>query len=310
MIGASQPTPTDADAPASATGTTQAAARAFAASMPFAPGNDRASAPVANTSARGEPAPAPSVALHVAPPPASADQQTAPRETLAAAKAEISAAEPRMAANTGERSAQRDSSGEQRPAAELAARPAAKAATEAAPMPFASTPAAPVVGQASAEPATDGARPFATERPGLESQVARELSRIVDSLSAAREALTAKTATLALDHAEFGEISLRFDQRRDGQLAVQLSAADPDTHRAVAAAVAERPAFAQSDAGANAQQQGQAGANGSARGAPADRDGEAASNNPARQERDQQQRGQARGDDTDRSGQRRSGIFA
>lgn len=321
IVAASQAVPslavatgeTPSDTASAQTASMQTTARALAASLPVASGDDGASAPGATAPARNDAAPAASVALKVAPLPADGDQQNAPREALAAAKSEVSAAEPRMAASAGDRSAQRDPSGEQRPAPELAARPALKTVAETAPAQPAPVNSAPsvVAVPAPAESAVDGVRPFAAERPGLESQVARELTRIVDSLSAARESLTAKTATLAFDHAEFGELSLRFDQRRDGQLAVQLSAADPDAHRAVAAAVAERPAFAQSDAGAGAQQQqGQAGANGSARGTASDRESNNAGNNAARQERNEQQRGQARGDDTGRGGERRSGIFA
>lgn len=310
----SQATAITADKAASTAATAQSATRAFVTPLPLGPVNDRASASVIAAPARSEPAPAPSVALQVAPLPANGDQQATPRDALAAARGADASAVERGAANAGDRSAQRDPSGEQRAAPELAARPAAKATAETAPIQFSaaqSATTAPVVAQASAEPATDGVRPFAAERPGLETQVARELSRIVDSLSAAREALAAKTATLAFDHADFGELSLRFDQRRDGQLAVQLSAADPDAHRAVAAAVAERPAFAQTDTGANSQQQGQTTANGSARGAAGEREGNAAGNNAARQDRNEQQRGQqARADDTNRGGAGRSGIFA
>ncbi|WP_338447366.1 hypothetical protein V5F89_06180 [Pelagerythrobacter marensis] len=115
-------------------------------------------------------------------------------------------------------------------------------------------------------PSVETANPFTANRPAIETQVARELGRIVDSLASAREAFTARAATLALDHAEFGELSLRFDQRRDGQLAVQLSATDPEAHRAIAAAVAERPTVANGDAGAASGQNGaQAGGNASAR---------------------------------------------
>ncbi|MEC9067917.1 MAG: hypothetical protein VX569_11625, partial [Pseudomonadota bacterium] len=153
----------------------------------------------------------------------------------------------------------------------------------------AAAPAAPAGANTAVQPLSpmaapaapgEGATPFPADKPAIETQLARELGRIVDSLASAREAVTAKAATLALDHAEFGDLSLRFDQRRDGQLSVQLSAADPEAHRAIAAAVAERPApaFAQGD-GAPANGAGQAGSGPSARGG-AEREGNADGHGP------------------------------
>ncbi|WP_160325584.1 hypothetical protein [Pelagerythrobacter marensis] len=134
-------------------------------------------------------------------------------------------------------------------------------------------------------PNVETSNPFSADKPAIETQVARELGRIVDSLASAREAFSAKAATLALDHAEFGEVSLRFDQRRDGQLAVQLSAADPDAHRAIAAAVAERPALAAGDNG-SAGTNNQTGGGASAR-AGAERDGAGTdAGGPGRERRD------------------------
>lgn len=65
-----------------------------------------------------------------------------------------------------------------------------------------------------------------------------DLAQVVERLAAAREAFAPAAAAIAIDHAEFGELSLRFEQRRDGQLAVQLAATDPEAHRAIVAAVA------------------------------------------------------------------------
>ncbi len=65
-----------------------------------------------------------------------------------------------------------------------------------------------------------------------------DLAQVVERLAAAREAFAPAAVAMAIDHSEFGELSLRFEQRRDGQLAVQLSATDPDAHRAITAAVA------------------------------------------------------------------------
>ncbi|MGC1269995.1 MAG: hypothetical protein WA842_05285, partial [Croceibacterium sp.] len=69
------------------------------------------------------------------------------------------------------------------------------------------------------------------------SAAGQDLATIVDRLSAAREALAPANATLSIDHAEFGELSLRFNQKADGALTVQLAAATPEAHRAISAAV-------------------------------------------------------------------------
>ena len=261
----------------------------------------------AQHAATDKPNAAPSVAIQVAPLAAGSGESGA-RSTGADAEANEDA--EKFAA--ADRPTARERNAAERIAPELATKVAARATAEAplaqpAPVQAAAQPVA-VAAQPTPAVAAEPAAAASIERPGIESQLTRELSRIVDSLSAAREAFTAKSATLALDHADFGELSLRFDQRRDGQLAVQLSAADPDTHRAVAAAVADRPAFGQADAGSSANQQ-QAGANASARGNATDRESGNSGNAP-RSERGEQQRHGASTDDTDASGQRRSGIFA
>jgi hypothetical protein len=206
-----------------------------------------------------------------------------------------------------------DAAGEQRVIPEVTSKSADKLGGDPvvagqSPASHAHTASGPLQAPGATERPAEIAQPASGERPTFESQIARELSRIVDSLSVAREAAAAKTATLALDHAEFGEMSLRFDQRRDGQLAVQLAAADADSHRAVAAAVADRPGFAQADHGS--QQQAQSGSNGAARGGVADRDGQNPGNNSPRHERNEQQRGNGRAHDAGRGNGGRSGIFA
>ena len=195
-----------------------------------------------------------------------------------------------LAADTagGREAGQRDGAGHARAAQGEAPVAAPRAAAEASVF-AAAAPAAPAGATTAVQPLSpmaapaapgEGATPFSADKPAIETPLARELGRIVDSLASAREAVTAKAATLALDHAEFGDLSLRFDQRRDGQLSVQLSAADPEAHRAIAAAVAERPApaFAQGD-GAPANGTGQAGSGPSAR-AGAEREGNADGHGP------------------------------
>jgi hypothetical protein len=139
----------------------------------------------------------------------------------------------------------------------------------------------------------------------------QDLTRIVDRLAAAREVFAPATEALSIDHAEFGELSLRFDQRRDGSLSVQLSASSPDAHRAVAQAVSAQ-AFHSAADGQPSQSQSQGQAQTAARGGTADREGASADGNAAH--RDQpaaQDRNQRRpAPQPARPGQQPAGIFA
>ncbi|MBM0170913.1 hypothetical protein [Altererythrobacter sp. C41] len=246
----------------------------------------------------------PAVAIQVAPLPASGEATAAtPRDSALAAEkpaADFAAKLQPAGASAGRG---RDPAAGDRPAAEPAVKAPGRIAAEPASI-QAPAPVQPTVVAAatSAAAASDAAPSFTADKPVMETGIARELSRIVDSLASAREAMTAKGATLALDHAEFGELSLRFDQRRDGQLGVQIAAADPDAHRAVAAAVAaDRSAFAQGDGSApGGQQNAHSGGNASARGGSlGDRDGGAAEGNTPHRERQEGRRPA----DTDNPGQ-------
>jgi hypothetical protein len=166
--------------------------------------------------------------------------------------------------------------------------------------------------QFAAAPSTQAsAAPIPAARdhpPAVPANALHDLTRIVDQLSAAREAFAPAAASLTVDHADFGELSLRFDQRRDGQLAVQLSAANPDAHRAVAAAVADH-GF--SSAGGNHSGAGQPGsqAHMQARAGTADRDGGGTGGSFAeRHEQHSHQRPASQ--DQPRKDQRRAGVFA
>lgn len=271
----------------------------------------------AGTQAKGEgakAAAAPAVAIQVAPLPASAEA-AAPRDTAAAGDKSATEISAKLPVDTGSGKPQRDLAGGDRPAPEATTRPTGKVSAEPATIqPAASAQPAMPVAAAPAAAGAEAASPFTAAKPALDTQVAREIGRIVDSLASAREAMVGKGATLALDHAEFGELSLRFDQRRDGQMTVQLAAADPDAHRAVAAAIADRPHFGQPDGGqSNAQQNAQGGAsNASTRGgAMAERDNGSAEGNAAQRERNDG-RGSTAGNDSGKSagGEGRSGIYA
>ncbi|BBC72150.1 hypothetical protein AEB_P1282 [Altererythrobacter sp. B11] len=89
------------------------------------------------------------------------------------------------------------------------------------------------------------------------AQPQQDLDAIVERLAAARQILAPAKAELSIDHREFGELSLRFDQRRDGTLAVDITARDIGAHRAVAAAMAsDRGHFASNDQSASSGGQG------------------------------------------------------
>jgi hypothetical protein len=189
------------------------------------------------------------VALQVAPQPAAQSGETA-MDTQT--DSDAPAARPRGAAI--ERTAAQ-------PATADAARPAdfASVTTPAAAAP---TPAATV--SASGE-----------VRPAMQANALHDLTRIVDRLAAAREVFAPATEALAINHAEFGELSLRFDQRRDGLLSVQLAASNPEAHRAVAQAVGAQTFHSAADGQPQnqPQNQSQAQAQMGARAGTGERDG-------------------------------------
>jgi hypothetical protein len=96
-----------------------------------------------------------------------------------------------------------------------------------------------------------------------------DFAALVDSLARAREtALGAQDVAVAVTHAEFGRVSLRFHSE-DTALAVSLSSADPGFAPAVAAARAADAADSRAQgqtAPAPAAQSGLAGDSASARG--------------------------------------------
>lgn len=113
--------------------------------------------------------------------------------------------------------------------ADIAATPSAAPSTSPAPI---STAAAltPTPLAASSVPITAPTTPAAVQ----------DLAQIIDRLTAAREASIPAAAVVALNHADFGDLSLRFNQGREGGLSVQIAAADPDAHQAITAAVAQQ----------------------------------------------------------------------
>ncbi len=88
-------------------------------------------------------------------------------------------------------------------------------------------------------------------------QAPHDFAQLIDRLVAARESTQPQAATLALAHAEFGQVELRF-ANDGGGLSVALASADPDFARAVQHAVPPVPASSDG-AAAQGRQQGQPG---------------------------------------------------
>jgi hypothetical protein len=108
--------------------------------------------------------------------------------------------------------------------------------------------AAPSGGAQAAEPV--GAAPTIAPIRSL------DFAALVDRLVQARDAAAPQTVSLALNHAEFGKISLRFEQDDTG-LSVGMTSPDPDFARAVSAAIpTDRAAQAEPQTG-SAQSSGQ-----------------------------------------------------
>jgi|GEM_PF-2095622 len=176
---------------------------------------------------------------------------------------------------------------------------------------FSADPAQSALGT-QAQPAMHAAPAAANAPASVDAR--QDLALIVDRLIAAREAAAPASADLSINHREFGELSLRIDQRHDGRLAVELMARDPDAHRAVAAAVAaDRGQFSGSDqsGGNNAQQQGQQARLGNAGREAAAGQGGSNGSNTARQDQPQGRPATQRGGENSNSDrQPRGGIFA
>ena len=117
-----------------------------------------------------------------------------------------------------------------------AARAADLARIEAA-LPQASTPAA-TLGQLVQADQPTHATSAPTPAVSTPMPSPRDIDAALDHLVAAREALMPAEAAVAIHHAEFGEVSIKFEQSSDGRLSAELTAADPELQRAVTAATA------------------------------------------------------------------------
>lgn len=188
-------------------------ARSGARVRPAGTAIQRASAPSANTASGGTGAP-----------------HRAQSETRPTAGVSITVAGQRpLAIDSGERAGAETPA----PARPRPVRVVDLARGEApSPTTSASAPSAAPVDQPASTPGTTVAVAPAP------TPVAADIDAALDRLMAAREALLPAEAALAIDHAEFGEVSIRFEQAADGRLSAELGGADPELQRAVAAAVA------------------------------------------------------------------------
>lgn len=119
----------------------------------------------------------------------------------------------------------------------------ATTSTQGQPLPFVSIPTAAPANAPSVAPAA------------LPS--GHDFAQMIDRLVAARESTQPHAATLALAHADFGQVELRFASDANG-LSVALASTDPDFARAVQAAVPPVQASSDSTA-AQGRQSGQPG---------------------------------------------------
>lgn len=147
--------------------------------------------------------------------------------------------------------------------AELARAPAVETgAVRTEPVPAApdgSLPGIPVTAAPAADPALaalsaaappgSSAQAAPTAGPASTPVQASDLTQVVEAIARARAEARPETAQLTVRHAEFGPVSLRFEQG-GGDLTVALSSPDPDFTRAVSAATASERAGSASDGAA------------------------------------------------------------
>ncbi len=81
--------------------------------------------------------------------------------------------------------------------------------------------------------APDNAAPSPVRHEARSERV--DFATLVDNLARAREDATPRAVTASINHAEFGRVTLRFDQSEDRGMSVAMSSADPGFARAVSA---------------------------------------------------------------------------
>lgn len=143
---------------------------------------------------------------------------------------------------------------------------------------------------------------------------AHDFAKLVDRLVEAREAAVPHVVQTTVHHAEFGRVSLRFEQN-DAGLKVAMNSVDPDFARAVQAAQPAMQSQANSDSNqqqssANGQSQHQqAQGQSQAQAHTSERGNQSGRGNPANESRQAAQAKQQNGDGDD-DAQDRGGIYA
>ena len=121
----------------------------------------------------------------------------------------------------------------------------------------ATAPQTPAAALVAADPRSGPALPV-TVMPQAPADRPHDFATLVDMLVAAREAVAPATVRIALDHAEFGSVSLRFEQAGD-RLDVAMASSDPAFARAVSAALPAQSTTSGDDPAASlGSQRGQA----------------------------------------------------
>lgn len=134
----------------------------------------------------------------------------------------------------------------------------------------------------------------AAAQPHARHDFAALVDRLVEARDAALTVQTPQSVAAAISHADFGEVSIRFEHRGDA-LSVSLSNADPDFTRAVQAATPAAQANTAGDNSAQPQrheasgQQTTASSGNSHQSQPQQRQSSASGRNPIQQERDGEQ---------------------
>lgn len=155
--------------------------------------------------------------------------------------------------------------------------------------------------------------------PAALAQQGHDFAALVDRLVEARDAASPQTVSAAIRHAEFGQVSLRFDQGDNG-LSVAMTSADPDFARAVqAAAPAGQTATSDNDNGGNSSSSQNATGNASAQtqgqaqgqSQSSTRDGQTAQSREETGRTSASRRANDRGaDEGEQPGSTRDGIYA
>jgi hypothetical protein len=254
----------------------------------------------------GEVAAAPAKSASPLPPPvtvpAGTEALAAPKQDRRAASAEISLTvkveSPVTAEAPASETAEAGATAPTKPAtATLAARAEAPVVQQVAPQ----------FSAASIEASTPSTHHATNHVASLHNASAVDIGATLDRLVAAREALMPAQATLDIDHADFGEVSIRIEQTAHGHLSVELAGSDPDLKRAVAAAV-------QTDSATAGNQDNAASRSGTQhRDAPMDRGTGAGSGSETRSQGERNAQGRRDGErqrDERAQSESRSGTFA